>query len=153
MKERSEKLDVEGMTRQYTGFDMTLAHAPMSCPRNFHFVQHNILEPFPKEYLGTFDVVHLRLLIAALNKPEIEPAMENVIKLLSTQLLCNSAFSMKGNGSLLMTKQNLVAIYSGTTRLIIACVHSLPAKLTPKFGRTLANSVIWSDSIAIFLIQ
>lgn len=54
------------MTRQFTGFDLTLIHAPASYPENFNFVQQNLLEKLPEQYLGKFDLVHVRLLIAAL---------------------------------------------------------------------------------------
>lgn len=47
------------------------------------FVAHDILKPFPEEYHGRFDVVHVRLLVLALKKEQIKLAAENVAALLS----------------------------------------------------------------------
>ena len=47
------------------------------------FVEHNILVPFPDQYIGTFDVVHVRLLGGALKKEQICPAIVNVLQLIS----------------------------------------------------------------------
>jgi hypothetical protein len=79
----AEQLHNDGITRQYIGFDMTLTQAPMPHPENFHFIEHNILVPFPDEYVSTFDVVHVRLLGGALKKVEIPAAVQNIIQLLS----------------------------------------------------------------------
>jgi hypothetical protein len=62
---------------------MTLSQTPTSHPKNMKFIQHNILVPFEEHYLGTFDIVHVRLLVGALKKVEIPIAVENIIQLLS----------------------------------------------------------------------
>ena len=41
-----------------------------------------MLEPFPKEYLGTYDLVHVKLLYAALTKDESLLAVKNLKTLL-----------------------------------------------------------------------
>jgi hypothetical protein len=42
------------------------------------------LEPFPEQYLGTFDVVHVRLLVLALTVEQVGVAAGNLVRLLST---------------------------------------------------------------------
>jgi hypothetical protein len=83
MLELGEQLQHDGFPRQYTGFDMVLSQVPSQYPENVEFVQHNILVPFPDQYIGSFDVVHVRLLGGALRKDEIHHAVENVLQLLS----------------------------------------------------------------------
>ncbi|EXA54689.1 hypothetical protein FOVG_02099 [Fusarium oxysporum f. sp. pisi HDV247] len=59
-----------------------LFHDPASLPANVKLQYGNTLEPFPKEYLGTYDLVHVKLLYAALKKDEWLLAVENLKTLL-----------------------------------------------------------------------
>jgi hypothetical protein len=79
-------LNNDGVSRQYTGFDMALSLTPTSHPGNMRFVEHNILVPFPEKYIGIFDVVHVRLLAGALKKDQISVALQNVLQLISKHL-------------------------------------------------------------------
>ncbi|PVH74335.1 hypothetical protein DL98DRAFT_575679 [Cadophora sp. DSE1049] len=69
--------------RQYVGFDISRDFFPSSHDSNFSYVQHNVLRSFPDEHLGKYDLVHVRLLIAALKEDEIPIALENVLELLA----------------------------------------------------------------------
>ena len=53
-------------------------------PENITFHHQNFLEPFPDEYLGAYDVVNVRLMVVALSYDEWEPAVHNLMTLLST---------------------------------------------------------------------
>ena len=71
--------------RQYVGFDISREFFPSNHDSSFNYVQHNVLRPFPDEHLGKYDLVHARLLIAALKEDEIPIALENVLELLGTR--------------------------------------------------------------------
>jgi hypothetical protein len=70
--------------RQYTGFDISASHFPSDNPGlGMRYVVHDILEPFPEEFHGSHDMVHIRLLVLALKKDDIKTAATNVAALLS----------------------------------------------------------------------
>ncbi|KAH7319071.1 hypothetical protein BKA65DRAFT_482595 [Rhexocercosporidium sp. MPI-PUGE-AT-0058] len=69
--------------RQYVGFDISHDFFPKEHSDDFSYVQHNVLRSFPDEHLGKYDLVHVRLLIAALKEDEIPIALENVLELLA----------------------------------------------------------------------
>ncbi|KAL2059990.1 hypothetical protein VTL71DRAFT_9812 [Oculimacula yallundae] len=69
--------------RQYVGFDISREFFPKEHGEEFRYVQHNVLRPFPDEHLGKYDLVHVRLLVAALKEDEIPIALENVMELLA----------------------------------------------------------------------
>lgn len=75
MLELAEQLQHDGVERQFIGFDMTLSQTPASLPENVAFATHNILVPFPGQYISTFDVVHVRLFGGALKKSQIPVAV------------------------------------------------------------------------------
>jgi chemotaxis methyl-accepting protein methylase len=56
--------------------------AESALPSNAKFLNHNVLTPFPKELHGTFDFVHVRLLIVALKAGDWEIALRNLHQLL-----------------------------------------------------------------------
>ncbi|KAH7182090.1 hypothetical protein DER46DRAFT_654246 [Fusarium sp. MPI-SDFR-AT-0072] len=58
-------------------------HDPASLPANVKLQYGTVLEPFPKECLGTYDLVHVKLLYAALKKDEWLQAMKNLKTLLN----------------------------------------------------------------------
>lgn len=71
---------------QLEGFDMTDLHypPPSKLPANITLHKHsqNVLEPFPTEFQGKFDVVHVRLLLFALKANEWDRAVANASTLL-----------------------------------------------------------------------
>ncbi|KAF5568750.1 methyltransferase domain-containing protein [Fusarium napiforme] len=81
LKELAPKLTREA---QLDGFDIDTRkfHDPSSLPANVRLQYGNVLEPFAKEYLGTYDLVHVKLLYAALKKDEWLQAVKNLKTLL-----------------------------------------------------------------------
>lgn len=71
-----------GQPRQYDGLDMSPAHFPASHPENFHYDVYNILQPVPEELKEKYDLVHVRLLVAALSKGDMNTAVDNLAQLL-----------------------------------------------------------------------
>ena len=72
---------------QYRGFDISSAHFPspeaLAKGVDISFLKQNILEPFPSEFNGYFDIAHLRLLILALaSPPQWADAITNVLPIL-----------------------------------------------------------------------
>ncbi|KAG9506555.1 hypothetical protein J7337_000087 [Fusarium musae] len=81
LKELAPRLPKEA---QLDGFDIDTRkfHDPSSLPANVKLQYGNVLEPFTKEYLGTYDLVHVKLLYAALKKDEWLQAVKNLKTLL-----------------------------------------------------------------------
>ncbi|KAJ5816423.1 hypothetical protein N7447_008656 [Penicillium robsamsonii] len=71
-------------TCQLDGFDISDVMFPSkdALPENITFHHQNFLEPFPEEYLGEYDVVNVRVMVAALSHDEWEPAVQNLMTLL-----------------------------------------------------------------------
>ncbi|CAI7677137.1 unnamed protein product [Penicillium manginii] len=69
---------------QHDGFDLSDAMFFKNTPRptNVSFIQHNLLEPFPTQFIGQYDVVNVRAMVVALSSDEWEPALRNLISLL-----------------------------------------------------------------------
>ncbi|EMT64845.1 hypothetical protein FOC4_g10007539 [Fusarium odoratissimum] len=69
---------------QLDGFDIHTkkSHDPASLPANAKLQYGNVLELFPKEYLGTYDSVHVKLPYAVLKKHEWLLAVKNLKTLL-----------------------------------------------------------------------
>ncbi|KAK4067256.1 uncharacterized protein Triagg1_7699 [Trichoderma aggressivum f. europaeum] len=64
------------------GVDISNAHFPLDKHSNIEFITHDILQPFPEEFHGRFDLVHVRLLVLALKREEIPTAAKNAAILL-----------------------------------------------------------------------
>jgi hypothetical protein len=63
------------------GFDINIPLVPL--PENVKLTQHDVLDRFPEELRETYDVVHMRLMSAALTKSQWEVAFRNVLELVS----------------------------------------------------------------------
>ncbi|TDZ27930.1 Methyltransferase psoC [Colletotrichum spinosum] len=55
---------------EYVGTDIDPSLYPPSPPADMRFCNQSIREPFPDDWQGTFDVVHQRLVMAAVSPPE-----------------------------------------------------------------------------------
>jgi SAM-dependent methyltransferase len=66
------------------GFDFDISKFPPqeSLKSNVHLDYLNILEPFPDKLKGTYDLVHVRLVMFGLKADEWEPAAANLLTLL-----------------------------------------------------------------------
>ncbi|KAK3315826.1 hypothetical protein B0H66DRAFT_271949 [Apodospora peruviana] len=69
---------------QFHGFDISAAQFPPSeaRPSNVSLHEHNVTEPFPEEYIGSFDLVAVRLITAGLRGDDWTKAVKNVESLL-----------------------------------------------------------------------
>ncbi|THC87279.1 hypothetical protein EYZ11_013278 [Aspergillus tanneri] len=63
---------------------MSPANFPASYPENFHYGVYNILQPVPEELKEKYDLVHVRLLVAALSKEDVSTVLDNLAQLLRT---------------------------------------------------------------------
>ncbi|KAF5660294.1 methyltransferase domain-containing protein [Fusarium denticulatum] len=81
LKDLAPRLPTEA---RLDGFDIDTSkfHDPASLPANVKLQYGNVLEPFPNECLGRYDLVHVKLLYAALKKDEWLEAVKNLKTLL-----------------------------------------------------------------------
>lgn len=81
--EAATELEQAGNTDvHFVGFDISNAQFPKDAKPNMQFEVADIHQGFAEKWHGTFDVVHLRLLLVVLTVDQIEPAVQNVVKLL-----------------------------------------------------------------------
>ena len=74
---------------QFTGFDISAAQfpPPEALPSNVTLKQRDIYAPVPAEDQAAFDIVHVRLLTAAIRDGNPLPVLHNVLKMLSMSRL------------------------------------------------------------------
>ncbi|OGM48428.1 hypothetical protein ABOM_003398 [Aspergillus bombycis] len=73
--------EVPGVQRYYHGFDISSAQFPPA-DDSIKFSVHDITVPFPEEHWNRYDLVHVRLLVAALAEPDYRAAVANIYQLL-----------------------------------------------------------------------
>ncbi|KAJ5993232.1 hypothetical protein N7451_008956 [Penicillium sp. IBT 35674x] len=61
----------------YHGFDISSQQFPKT-QENIQFSIHDITKPFPAEHLGRYDLVHVRLLVAAIDESDYKLAIANI---------------------------------------------------------------------------
>ncbi|OAX79836.1 hypothetical protein ACJ72_05842 [Emergomyces africanus] len=68
----------------FDGFDISLDQVPdiELLPTDINYYLQDALSPFPAEFLGQYDVVHVRLLVLGLKVDEWERAIRNLMTLL-----------------------------------------------------------------------
>ncbi|KAL3470108.1 hypothetical protein BJX99DRAFT_264543 [Aspergillus californicus] len=67
----------------YHGFDISADQFPSEKPgANIDFSVHDITLPFPEEHWNRYDVVHVRLLVAALEESDYKTAVSNLSAIL-----------------------------------------------------------------------
>lgn len=81
LKELASKLPKEA---ELEGFDMDSSKFPdpSTLPANVRLQLGNVLEPFPEKELGKYDLVHVKLLYAAMKKDDWPLATKNLKTLL-----------------------------------------------------------------------
>lgn len=83
LKDVSKVLDPESQSPvYYHGFDISSQQFPKE-EENIQFSVHDITKPFPAEHLGRYDLVHVRLLIAAIDESDYKLAIANINAILS----------------------------------------------------------------------
>lgn len=67
------------------GFDISPGQfTPQAwCGNHVHLLTHDAFKPFPPEYLGQYDIVHIRFFGLIANNEDAEPLLKNLITLLS----------------------------------------------------------------------
>lgn len=63
--------------------------APAFRPANVHFHVHNSFQPYPEEFLGKFDVVHVRFMMCSVNDANARKLLSQLLTLMST--FCSSS--------------------------------------------------------------
>ena len=82
LREAAQQLAKPDELIEFTGFDISAQQFPKDNIQGVHFVVHDVVEPFPQQYHGNFDLVHVRLLSYALKAQILKKAVENIIKIL-----------------------------------------------------------------------
>ncbi|KAF7921284.1 uncharacterized protein EAE98_008710 [Botrytis deweyae] len=83
LRELAEEFENGGYNLQETvGFDISPGQFPKNAASEHKFVLWDMTKSFPKEYYGTFDVVHVRLVVLALKAEQIKGVVENLVELL-----------------------------------------------------------------------
>ena len=75
-------LEASHTQRYYHGFDISPEQFPKE-PGVIAFSVHDITKPSPKEHWNRYDLVHVRLLVVALEESEYRAAVANVHAILS----------------------------------------------------------------------
>jgi hypothetical protein len=70
---------------QLVGFDISSSQFPHVQRNNVKFVVHNMIKQFPEEYHNTFDLVNIRLVVAAVPVADLEQTILNILQILSWQ--------------------------------------------------------------------
>ena len=73
--------------RYFHGFDVSPAQFPSSPPIGVEFSVQNILDPFPAEHHNRYDLVYVRMLVAALGKNVYQNVVQNLLTILSKHRL------------------------------------------------------------------
>ena len=97
LREAAQELVTPNDLIEFTGFDISAEQFPKHAIQGVGFVVHDVVEPFPQQYHGSFDLVHVRLLSYALKAQDVQKAVENIIQILreSRSRPCsNSMFSL-----------------------------------------------------------
>ncbi|KAJ5301051.1 uncharacterized protein N7443_006053 [Penicillium atrosanguineum] len=71
-------------SRYYHGFDISDAQFPFSTEEVQYSIQ-DALSPFPAQHLNRYDLVHVRLLVGAIQASDFEVIVANLMKLLRPQ--------------------------------------------------------------------
>lgn len=82
LKDVSKVLEKTNTNSYYHGFDISADQFPEN-PGNFKFSVQDITLPFAKEHWNRYDVVHVRLLVAALEETDYRTAISNLSAILS----------------------------------------------------------------------
>lgn len=88
LKDVARELEASAkVQRYYHGFDISPAQFPSDSSGPIRFSVHDITKPFPAEHLSRYDLVHVRLLVAAIDESDYQAAITNVKAILSKSIL------------------------------------------------------------------
>lgn len=91
LQDVSKFLDTPQIERYYHGFDISAEQFPEN-PGAIQFSVQDLTIPFPREHRERYDLVHVRLLVAALEEADYKAAIANIYDILSmaNPFLCTS---------------------------------------------------------------
>jgi hypothetical protein len=69
---------------EFYGFDISSKQFPVDMQRHTKFIVHDILEPFPEEHQGAYDLVNVRFVMFAIKAVDVKRVVSNIASLLST---------------------------------------------------------------------
>lgn len=93
LREAAQELGTPENPIKFTGFDISAQQFPQENIQGVEFVVHDVVEPFPLQHHGNFDMVNVRLLSYALEAQDLEKAVENIIQILRKSRSDSSFFS------------------------------------------------------------
>ena len=102
--------------RRFDGFDVSPARFPKNSSCTYQV--HDMSMPFPEQYHGLYDLVHVRYMALTLKKDQYVSAAENLMDLLSKSLTESHHHSLNCN------PQSL-AVTSNGKRLIMETFHPI----------------------------
>ncbi len=94
LREAVQELGRLGEARNFTGFDISGRQFPKENIQGVDFVLHDVVEPFPLQYHGHFDIVNVRLLSYALKAQDLGKAVENIVSILRKFYPCRPFISV-----------------------------------------------------------
>jgi hypothetical protein len=105
---------------EFHGFDISLDQvvAKPWLPANIHMHTWDLFEQPPPEFVGYFDVVHVRLITVVIKHNDPRPVLANLTRILSRWLLSLRSLyrvrSVSSISNIMLLFQNLAAIFNGT---------------------------------------
>ncbi|RAL02552.1 class I SAM-dependent methyltransferase [Aspergillus ibericus CBS 121593] len=81
LEDVTQFLERPHIERYYQGFDISSEQFP-SNPGPIQLSVHDVTTPFPKEHWNRYDLVHVRLLVAALEESDYRAAITNIYNIL-----------------------------------------------------------------------
>ncbi|KAI2818128.1 hypothetical protein CBS115989_5440 [Aspergillus niger] len=81
LQDVSKFLDTPQIERYYHGFDISAEQFPEN-PGAIQFSVQDLTIPFPREHRERYDLVHVRLLVAALEEADYKAAIANIYDIL-----------------------------------------------------------------------
>ena len=90
LREAAQELGSPQKPMKFTGFDISAQQFPKENIQGVELVIHNVVEPFPLQHHGKFDMVNVRLLSYALEARHLEKTVENIIQILRKSRSCSS---------------------------------------------------------------
>ncbi|KAL2783329.1 LaeA-like methyltransferase [Aspergillus keveii] len=82
LRDIAQVLDNTESKIYYHGFDISAEQFPIAPSRNTRFTVQDITLPFPEEHWNRYGLVHVRLLVAALDETEYKKAVWNLAAIL-----------------------------------------------------------------------
>ena len=97
---------------QVHGFDVSDEQfSPSYNIKNMTLSVHDAFEPFPSEFVGQFDIVHVRFFLCLVNDAVAPVLVENLATLLSTYMILLDIPASPA--TILMHLQSLAGIFNG----------------------------------------